>query len=312
MSTSKKYTRFLNVLYATICALTIQSFAQAASGVQAFEVIAPSGYKSVILGSMHIPDTRLRQPVPSVLDGYTQFIVEFDTNKASLQKSRPLNETVIDGGLESLFRGTPVRAPWALDLNNRQISMLKKNVMCQSGHVIKDAETFFNVILMSRSAEYAAHFAMYPCSDGRKSRDEILMNAAIERRVKIVSLDNPDEVDLLRQQIPESFYTSVVKRLLSKEHEYDLRKVVDALNAGDMESLYRFGVGDMAKPEIAAFAKLMIEQRNLLWIPKLIEVLNEGKAFVLVGGAHLSGKTGILNLLRNQGFVIHPVTLPSI
>jgi uncharacterized protein YbaP (TraB family) len=47
--------------------------------------------------------------------------------------------------------------------------------------------------------------------------------------------------------------------------------------------------------------------RNRNWIPKIIATAKNGPVFVAVGAMHLPGTNGVLNLLRNEGYIVKPV-----
>lgn len=52
---------------------------------------------------------------------------------------------------------------------------------------------------------------------------------------------------------------------------------------------------------------VLLDERNIKWVDKLIPLLNEGKAFVAVGALHLPGENGLINLLKAKGYQLKPV-----
>ncbi len=50
----------------------------------------------------------------------------------------------------------------------------------------------------------------------------------------------------------------------------------------------------------------LIDQRNLHMLNRMIPKLKKGRSFIAVGALHLPGKNGLLNLLRQKGFVVTP------
>lgn len=50
----------------------------------------------------------------------------------------------------------------------------------------------------------------------------------------------------------------------------------------------------------------LVEWRNPNWMPQLKKLMNE-KTMVAVGVAHLYGPHGVINLLKKEGFDVHPV-----
>ena len=57
-----------------------------------------------------------------------------------------------------------------------------------------------------------------------------------------------------------------------------------------------------ANPEIE---HILSTQRNLLWVTKLNNLLQKHDTlFIVVGAGHLPGDSGLLNLLKMQGFML--------
>jgi uncharacterized protein YbaP (TraB family) len=51
------------------------------------------------------------------------------------------------------------------------------------------------------------------------------------------------------------------------------------------------------------------DERNVNWIPKLEKEMKERASFIAVGGGHLGGKKGVINLLKAKGYKIAAVKL---
>lgn len=49
--------------------------------------------------------------------------------------------------------------------------------------------------------------------------------------------------------------------------------------------------------------------RNLAWLQKLLELFREQSTFVAVGALHLPGEEGLINLLRQHGYIVTPLPL---
>ena len=50
-------------------------------------------------------------------------------------------------------------------------------------------------------------------------------------------------------------------------------------------------------------------ERNLLWLPKIMNKMEEGSCFIAVGLTHLQYRTGLIALLREEGYELKPVKL---
>lgn len=49
--------------------------------------------------------------------------------------------------------------------------------------------------------------------------------------------------------------------------------------------------------------------RNQIWVPKIIYKIKEGSCFIAVGLGHLQYKTGLIALLRANGYRLSPINL---
>ncbi len=54
---------------------------------------------------------------------------------------------------------------------------------------------------------------------------------------------------------------------------------------------------------------VLIFQRNKDWMPVLSDLLRTKNVFIAVGFAHLTKKCGLLEQLKNSGFVVEPIRL---
>ncbi|MCF0050669.1 TraB/GumN family protein [Dyadobacter sp. LJ53] len=65
----------------------------------------------------------------------------------------------------------------------------------------------------------------------------------------------------------------------------------------------------MIDQEATAYQKDNTMERHALWLPKIMLKMREGSCLVTVGLAHLKYKTGLIQLLREKGFVVREVEL---
>jgi uncharacterized protein YbaP (TraB family) len=64
---------------------------------------------------------------------------------------------------------------------------------------------------------------------------------------------------------------------------------------------------DRTSPE---FEKIILGNRNALWIKRLPALWNQGGVMIAVGAGHLPGKHGLIKLLRKSGYQVKPVPNP--
>ena len=110
----------------------------------------------------------------------------------------------------------------------------------------------------------------------------------------------------------------------SISYEDQAKMLVDALKAGDSENDDFKVMTDMyLSQDINAMVEMIDEDevmgsegsndilltgRNKNWIPVMSELMKTKKVFFAVGAAHLAGETGVINLLREQGYKLTPVS----
>jgi uncharacterized protein YbaP (TraB family) len=79
--------------------------------------------------------------------------------------------------------------------------------------------------------------------------------------------------------------------------------LADAWKAGDSSTIERIVLQDV-RQEPQMYQRLLVD-RNRNWLPK-IEALfaRRGRAFVVVGAAHLVGTDGLISMLRARGYTV--------
>jgi uncharacterized protein len=65
-------------------------------------------------------------------------------------------------------------------------------------------------------------------------------------------------------------------------------------------------LGEIDKDDLWEDGLSLVEWRNINWMKQLPQLIGD-RVFVAVGAAHLYGKNGVLNLLKEAGFVCRPV-----
>ena len=83
----------------------------------------------------------------------------------------------------------------------------------------------------------------------------------------------------------------------------NVNKLADAWKAGDAPTVERIVLAEL-KDDPVMYQRLLVE-RNQNWLPKLEALLSRsGRAFVVVGAAHLVGPDGLLSVLKAKGYAV--------
>jgi len=77
-------------------------------------------------------------------------------------------------------------------------------------------------------------------------------------------------------------------------------KLADAWRSGDIDTVERLALQDLKQKPAEMY---LLVERNRYWLPKIEALFNRpGRAFVVVGAAHLIGPDGLLHLLTAKGY----------
>ena len=83
----------------------------------------------------------------------------------------------------------------------------------------------------------------------------------------------------------------------------NVNKLADAWKAGDAPTVERIVLAEL-KDDPVMYQRLLVE-RNQNWLPKLEALFSRsGRAFVVVGAAHLVGPDGLLSVLKAKGYAV--------
>ena len=274
-------------------------------GVPAYEIRAPNGELSLVIGSLHVPHGELRQPAPSVLDTARVYVVEHVESRP--QAASPQADA---RHLRLGPNGVTLRADWAASLSDVDVERLRVNLSCATG--VQTPLPLMDKLMLSRSAKLFSMIAYSPCAPlGMMSRDSLLQRAADQRGVVTVALETQKAIEKRRSLLSERVYRATLHHALTTDVDQEFKKIVQALNDGDFESTVTINEQVVGPDEARKYYRIMVKERNQAWMAPLKIQLNQGNAVVLVGAAHLPGREGILALLTKSGYRIREVRLPA-
>lgn len=139
------------------------------------------------------------------------------------------------------------------------------------------------------------------------SWEQTLVQLAQAQKAEVVGLENPT------RQLAAIDHMSLedqAQMLVESIEDFDKMKgifadMVTMYKSQDVEKLYTFS--NEYFNEYEGMEQAMLEARNREWIP-IIEKWSKAKpTFYAVGAGHLGGETGVIALLRAQGYNVTPV-----
>lgn len=125
-------------------------------------------------------------------------------------------------------------------------------------------------------------------------------------RVKVTDFDS-SEIDQARQ-----YLTRAVNYTIGSDKPdwniYKMKGVEDDLvRYQKMDFEYRLDKDAPQMKDSPYFDFIPLDQRNKNWMPKIVTAISSRPTLIAVGLAHLYYKTGVIMLLRAEGYRVEPV-----
>ena len=246
-----------------------------------------------ILGSIHLLKKETYPLKKSIEDAFEQtkkLVLEIDLGSANqqkiqqlmLQKSISTDGTMLDQSVSNeTYRAVAKRAK-ELGIDIRLLSPFKPWVIAMTMAAVKLQQLGFDP-----SLGVDRHLA-----ERAKQTDKPTAGLeTAEFQLDLFDRFSAKEQELLlRQSMDEMDHV-----------ERNVTAIVQAWKSGDVGAVERhLLVGMRDYPEIH---RKVIDDRNQRWLPQIESLLSRGEnALVVVGAAHLVGKNGIIELLKDRGY----------
>jgi uncharacterized protein YbaP (TraB family) len=128
------------------------------------------------------------------------------------------------------------------------------------------------------------------------------MAKAKEKNTTIIGLETAQsQVNVLNNAYSDDEMIQYMKNYNEKES----KELVTAYIKEDIKAIYQL-FNDPKFMSLKTKA-LLLDNRNIDWSIKMPELMKKESVFFAVGAAHLSGESGVINLLKKAGYTVKPV-----
>lgn len=163
------------------------------------------------------------------------------------------------------------------------------------------------ILMKPAFVESYVYSTLLPCAP--VSYEEQLVQLAQQQHKELLGLET---IQQQMASLDSISYPRQMQALVKAIQEYDtyaplMQQMVAVYQARNVDALYRFVHDPTRNPDQSEVADL--EQRNRNWIPQMKTLMQTQPTFFAVGAGHLGGRTGVLQLLRQQGYQLEPVLL---
>lgn len=186
---------------------------------------------------------------------------------------------------------------WSDQLSDEEILELKIVLKDEYGRELAEVDNMSTMGLMSLMISKTI-----TCS--AKAYDMEVLALVMKQGKAIVGLEHlKDQVELLN-----GMYTAkelIVQLKQVAEYTGNFEEMKQAFITEDIELLYQYGTN----PQFMTLEnkKYLLDDRNVNWVEKMPEMMQDKSTLFAVGSAHLAGELGVLNLLRLKGYTVNPV-----
>jgi len=272
-----------------IIALTFNAKAQ--DQTLLWSVESPEGKVSYLYGTYHLLGADFLQERPSVLEAFensNKVVVETIIDSAKLPELAPLSimpggslKAMVDSADYTLLK-SKLEPIMGMDL--AMLDMLKPMVLSTSYAVATAKELTPDSLLYG-----GLPLDMYFARQGEKAGKEIKTLETLKEQMTMLMTGQSveEQMDDLMEMIKTDLSEEMTMGIILAYHANDLAAMYDAAMNSDLEG------GNM---------ELLIDKRNLNWVPLLEQDLQTGGVFIAVGALHLPGEMGLISLLQAKGY----------
>lgn len=141
------------------------------------------------------------------------------------------------------------------------------------------------------------------------SYETSLLKLAVQNDKSIEGLETAaTQIEILDKQPFEKQAEALYEMSLDPDKAIgDFRNLLKTYKTQNAENLFLLLNQQMEGER--EFQTALLDSRNAAWIPKIEEAVRAKPSFIAVGGGHLGGKKGILNLLREKGYRLRAIKL---
>ncbi|MFT4022578.1 MAG: TraB/GumN family protein [Flavihumibacter sp.] len=145
-----------------------------------------------------------------------------------------------------------------------------------------------------------------PC-ESKNGMEEVILKAVKASKKEVKGLESIGFQASVFDSIP---YADQARELLKTidsagVEDSSTAKMLSVYTAQDMDGIEKLTVEE--EGGVASFLDLFLYGRNARWIPLIQAAMKEGPTLFAVGAAHLPGKKGVLDLLKQAGYTVRPM-----
>lgn len=214
-----------------------------------------------------------------------------------------------------------------LDMENIDVAELAKSSVLKEGTTVKDYMSDSDYTVLQKFMQDSIGITRYNFENGyakfkpyyleqllftrymgqRNESYEInLKKIAQDKNIPVSGLETYEEQLKFLDEIPlENQLRSLISTIKNYQDEtQELEKLIQLYTRQDLPGLAKAFEDEQDRNML----EKLLDKRNTNWIPQIRKWVQEKACFFAVGAGHLGGEQGIIQLLRDQGYTVQPVS----
>ena len=284
-----------SVLLALAIAASVLTPAQAAARSFLWKVTGKNGGVVYLAGSVHML-TPAHYPLAPAFDAAykdSDLLVE-ELDMAELLAPTTQMAFLSKGMLSSDQSLDKLVSPATLALVNKALADLGP-----AGEMLKKFKPWLLAMTLEQLEMQKAGY------DASLGLDKHFYDRAQENNKSVQGLETAEyqisRFEGLTMEQQDHLLAETLKQL--ETEKTSITRLLDAWKSGDAPTVEKIILADL-KNDPVLYQRLLVE-RNRNWLPKIDDLFaRKGRAFVVVGAAHLVGPDGLLSMLKGKGYTI--------
>lgn len=140
--------------------------------------------------------------------------------------------------------------------------------------------------------------------------DLLLVQEASRTGKKLKGLEAAEmQIELLLSQPDDEAIKAITYFVNNfEELQKQTSNLLNKYKEQDVQGLYDETSKSFTDPEYShGSLEEFLDNRNINWIPVIEEQIKDTPSFIACGAAHLAGKNGVINLLKEKGYTLKPI-----
>ena len=244
---------------------------------------------SYLFGTMHVEDYRVHA-VTDFVTPYLQQCESFGT-EFHLDEMSELDQT----NFQYFPNGETLKDHWSDKQYNKFIQSIKKSFQID----VSKFDHMLPIFIVNMISETVL------VNSENMPLDTALWQHAKGRGLELFGLETLEDQFRILASIPIAYQLESIRSIARnpKLFRKKLKKLIDLYERQEIDQLYQ-----VSKKSLGKQRQLMLYARNEKMVQRLREELRLAKrVFCAVGAAHLSGKFGMLALLKRMEYKVKPV-----